>query len=73
MAWSGLRSFDLADEKLLLGMYRLVLANGRHDDFVQYLNGELLASYWPVLRRMLGRGVRTVWEDALPELRSSAA
>ncbi|MEU3796003.1 hypothetical protein [Streptomyces fructofermentans] len=28
LAWSGLRTFDLGDEKLLLGMYRIVLLNG---------------------------------------------
>ncbi|MEU9283379.1 hypothetical protein AB0D57_01300 [Streptomyces sp. NPDC048275] len=73
LAWSGLRVFKIDDVKLLLGMYRIVLNNGLRDDFVQYLDGELLVRHWPILRKMLGRGVRRTWEEAFPELRPSAA
>ncbi|MFI1441603.1 hypothetical protein ACH4V2_20655 [Streptomyces fructofermentans] len=73
LAWSGLRTFDLGDEKLLLGMYRIVLLNGRHEDYTHYLDANLLVSRWPVLRKMLGRGVRTVWEERFPRLRPVAA
>ncbi|WP_326721143.1 MULTISPECIES: hypothetical protein [unclassified Streptomyces] len=73
LAWSGLRVFDMGDVKLLLGMYRIVLNNGLRDDFVQYLDGELLVRNWPILRKMLGRGVRRAWEEEFPELRPSAA
>ncbi|MEU9408768.1 hypothetical protein AB0E08_24180 [Streptomyces sp. NPDC048281] len=72
LAWSGLRSFDLDDDKLLLGMYRIVLTTGLHDDYIQFLDGSLLTSRWPRLQRMVGRGVRTAWEDAFPELRPDA-
>ncbi len=72
LAWSGLRSFDLDDDKLLLGMYRIVLTTGLRDDYVQFLDGSLLAARWPQLRKMVGRGVRTTWEDAFPELRPDA-
>jgi hypothetical protein len=73
LAWSGLRVFDIGDVKLLLGMYRIVLNNGSRYDFVQYLDGELLVRHWPILRKMLGRGVRRTWEEAFPELLPSAA
>ncbi len=71
LAWSGLRAFDLGDVKLLLGLYRIVLNNGSRDDFVRYLNREHLVRHWPILRKMLGRGVRETWEEAFPELRRS--
>ncbi|MFJ4832139.1 hypothetical protein ACIP79_19890 [Streptomyces sp. NPDC088747] len=73
LAWSGLRTFDLGDEKLLLGMYRIVLLNGRYEDFTSYLDGGLLVSHWPVLRKMLGRGVRAAWEDRFAVLRQASA
>lgn len=73
LAWSGLRTFDLGDEKLLLGMYRIVLLNGRHEDYTHYLDAAVLVSRWPVLRKMLGRGVRTAWEERFPRLRLAAA
>ncbi|MGW1887975.1 hypothetical protein [Streptomyces sp. NPDC001970] len=28
--------------------------------------------HWPRLRRMIGRGVRTAWENAFPQLRMTA-
>jgi len=73
LAWSGLRVFDLGDVKLRLGLYRIVLNNGTTDDFVRYLNREYLIRHWPILRKMLGRGVRETWETAFPELRRSDA
>jgi hypothetical protein len=73
LAWSGLRVFDLGDVKLLLGLYRIVLNNGSRDDFVHCLSREHLVRHWPILRKMLGRGVRETWEQAFPELRRSSA
>jgi hypothetical protein len=73
LAWSGLRVFDVDDVKLLLGLYRIVLNNGSRDDFVRYLNRECLVLHWPILRKMLGRGVRGTWEEAFPELRRPGA
>ncbi|MFJ8143436.1 hypothetical protein [Streptomyces sp. NPDC096013] len=69
LAWSGLRTFDLGDDRLLLGMYRIVLTTGLREDCLQFLDGGLLVSHWPRLRKMVGRGVRTAWEDAFPALR----
>ncbi|MEU4168991.1 hypothetical protein AB0F46_19225 [Streptomyces sp. NPDC026665] len=73
LAWSGLRVFDLGDEKLLLGMYRIVLLNGMHEDYVRYLNAAQLVARWPILRKMLGRGVRSAWENRFTQLQTATA
>lgn len=54
-------------------MYRIVLLNGMHEDYVRYLNAAQLVAHWPVLRKMLGRGVRTAWEDRFAQLQTAAA
>ncbi|MFI1036002.1 hypothetical protein [Streptomyces sp. NPDC020951] len=73
LAWSGLRRFEVGDEKLLLGLYRIVLTNGLHDDLIGYLNADLLVRHWPRLRIALGKPVRTCWEQRFPELVAAAA
>ncbi|MFF7443491.1 transcriptional regulator [Streptomyces sp. NPDC008122] len=68
LAWSGLSRFDLDQPRLRMGYYRIVLAEGQHDDLVHYLNRELLIAMWPVLRTLISRDIRDVWEDAFNEL-----
>ncbi|MEU0041062.1 hypothetical protein [Streptomyces sp. NPDC006333] len=51
LAWSGLRALDLGDEKLLLGMYRIVLLAGRYEDYARYLDAALLVAHWPTCAR----------------------
>ncbi|WP_438818942.1 hypothetical protein [Streptomyces hilarionis] len=46
------------------GLYRTVLHEGLRDDLPHYLNQDLLLQLWPVLCKLVGRTVRTVWEDA---------
>ncbi|MGY4393252.1 hypothetical protein ACVWXB_006551 [Streptomyces sp. TE12347] len=53
-----------------MGLYRTVLHEGLHDDLTRYLNQDLLLQLWPVLRTLVGRTVRTVWEDAFAQLAS---
>lgn len=72
LAWSGLRRFEVSDEKLLLGLYRIVLMNGLRDDLIGYLNAELLVKHWPRLRIALGKPVRLCWEQHFPELAVTA-
>jgi hypothetical protein len=50
-------------------MYRIVLAEGQRADVATFLNRDLLVSQWPVLRTLIGKTVRGVWESAFPELR----
>lgn len=72
LAWSGLSRFDLDQPRLRMGCYRIVLAEGQHDDLVHYLNRELLVAMWPVLRTLISRDIRDVWEDAFNELTPDA-
>lgn len=70
LAWSGMTSYDLGKPRQRVGLYRTVLHEGLHDDLPLYLNQDLLLQLWPVLRTLVGRTVRTVWEDAFPQLAS---
>ncbi|GGW69930.1 hypothetical protein [Streptomyces xantholiticus] len=73
VAWSGLRVFDLDRPRQRMGLYRTVLAEGMTEDLCHFLNGNLLVDLWPVLRTLVGRTVRDVWEDAFPQLREARA
>ncbi|MFE2341150.1 hypothetical protein ACFXCR_16840 [Streptomyces sp. NPDC059431] len=68
VAWSGLRAYDLDRPRLRMGLYRTVLAEGRHEDLVALLNRDLLVAQWPVLRTLVSRHLRQAWEEAFPEL-----
>ncbi|MGW5342980.1 hypothetical protein [Streptomyces sp. HUAS TT3] len=70
LAWSGMTSYDLHKPRQRMGLYRIVLHDGLHDDLPRHLNRDLLLQLWPVLRTLVGRTVRTVWEDAFPRLAS---
>jgi hypothetical protein len=68
IAWSGLTAFDVSRPPLCASMYQVVLTEGLREDLVAYLNRKLLVSHWPMLRTLVGRVIRDVWEDAFPEL-----
>ncbi|MGI5438305.1 hypothetical protein ACQEV4_13055 [Streptomyces shenzhenensis] len=70
MAWSGMTSYDMSKPRQRMGLYRTVLHEGLRDDLPQFLNRDLLLQMWPVLRTLVGRTVRCVWEDAFPQLAS---
>ena len=70
MAWSGMTSYDLGKPHQRMSLYRTVLHEGLRDDLPRYLNHDLLRQLWPVLRTLVGRTVRAVWEDAFPQLAS---
>ncbi|TLQ44701.1 transcriptional regulator [Streptomyces marianii] len=72
LVWSGLSRFDLDQPRLRMSCYRIVLAEGQHDDLVCYLNRELLVTMWPVLRTLISRDVRDVWENAFSDLNPDA-
>ncbi|MFE3906278.1 transcriptional regulator [Streptomyces sp. NPDC059153] len=72
LAWSGLTTFDLDRPRLRMSYYRIVLAEGQHDDLVQYLDRDLLLGLWPTLRTLVSRDVREVWESSFDELAHSA-
>jgi hypothetical protein len=68
VAWSGQTAFDLDRAKPRMHMYRIVLAEGQLADVTVFLNRDLLVSQWPVLRTLISKTVRGVWESAFPEL-----
>ncbi|MGW3667829.1 hypothetical protein [Streptomyces sp. NPDC005141] len=68
VAWSGMTLYDMSKPRQRMGLYRTVLHEGLSEDLSRYLNQNLLLQMWPVLRTLVGRTVRTVWEDAFPEL-----
>jgi hypothetical protein len=70
IAWSGMTSYDLSKPRQRRGLYRTVLHEGLRKELPRYLNQDLLLHLWPVLRTLVGRAVRTVWEDAFPQLAS---
>ncbi|MDT6986009.1 hypothetical protein ACFSUJ_11635 [Streptomyces lusitanus] len=73
VAWSGLRSYDLDRPRQRMSLYRTVLAEGQRDDLPTLLNRDVLVGQWPVLRTLVSRHVRDVWEDAFPELAREAS
>ncbi|MER8009595.1 hypothetical protein [Streptomyces sp. NPDC094149] len=73
LAWSGLRQFDVEDDKLLLGLYRILLTNGLREDLTRYVNAALLMRHWPRLRVAVGKPIRTCWEQRFPELVAAVA
>ncbi|MFF3159557.1 hypothetical protein [Streptomyces sp. NPDC057910] len=68
VVWSGRRSFDVDDLRPRTGLYRTALAEGQQQDVVDFLNRDLPIAQWPVLRTLISRLARDVWEDAFPEL-----
>ncbi|MEN1889983.1 hypothetical protein [Streptomyces mirabilis] len=48
-------------------MYRIVLLKGRCEGYTCHLDATQLIAHWPILRKMLGRGVRTLWEDRVAQ------
>jgi hypothetical protein len=68
IAWSGLTAFDVDRTPLCASMYQVVLTEGLREDLATYLNRGLLIRHWPMLRTVVGRVIRDVWEAAFPEL-----
>ena len=68
IAWSGLTAFDVDRPPLCASMYQVVLTEGLREDLAAYLNRGLLVRHWPMLRMVVGRVIRDVWEAAFPEL-----
>ncbi len=56
-----------------MSLYRTVLAEGQRDDVMAFLNSDLLRDQWPLMRTMISRHVREVWETAFPELERQAS
>ncbi len=69
IAWSGLRVLDLDLPRQRTSLYRTVSAEGMRDDLRRFLNRDILLELWPVLHKLISKGIKDVWEEAFPELR----
>lgn len=69
VAWSGLRILNLALPRQRMSLYRTVLAEGMRDVLCRFLDKGILLELWPVLRKLISRAIKDVWEEAFPELR----
>ncbi len=68
VVWSGRHSYGLEQPRSRMSLYRIVLAEGQRQDLIDFLNRDLLLAQWPVLRTLISRPIRDVWEAAFPEL-----
>lgn len=68
VAWSGITAFDVGQPGRCRSMYHILLTDGQREDIIAYINRHLLVSQWPILRKMVGRVIRDVWESGFPEL-----
>lgn len=68
LAWSGLREYNVSDQRLRMSMYQVVLAEGRRSDVERYICAEHLRADWPSLRKLMGRQLRQAWETHFPSL-----
>ncbi|MGA4846543.1 hypothetical protein ACOBQB_09835 [Streptomyces sp. G5(2025)] len=73
VVWSGRRSYTLDQPRSRMSLYRTVLAEGQHQDLIDFLHRDLLIAQWPVLRTLISRPVRHAWETAYPELATATA
>jgi hypothetical protein len=72
LAWSGRRSFDLANPVQRYMYHMTVLTSGvTREHYTSWLNVDLLRSEWT--RLGLPRPLRRVWEGHFPELASIRA
>ncbi|GGN46960.1 hypothetical protein [Streptomyces fuscichromogenes] len=72
VVWSGLRAFELGNERQLMSLYRTVLAEGMREDLCALLNRDILLRWWPTLRILVSTTVCGVWEERFPQLRALA-
>ncbi|MDI2127227.1 transcriptional regulator [Yinghuangia seranimata] len=68
IVWSGLDRFDLANPRLRMSYYRIVLAEGQAADLCQYLDKATLLALWPILRTLIRPAIVDVWEHAFADL-----
>jgi hypothetical protein len=68
LVWSGPTEFDIDNPGQRLTLYRTLIDCGQRDDFIAYVNADLLVQDWPVIRRLTGRRIVEIWEASLPDL-----
>jgi hypothetical protein len=68
LAWSGLTDFDVADPGDRFALFCILLDCGQRADIGRYVNGDLLRTEWPRLRRATTSQITRRWEQRLPGL-----
>jgi hypothetical protein len=62
LAFPGLRECDITDDDSRRSMYGVVLTQGRRNDVARFLNPDLLAADWPLIRDALDPRLRATCE-----------
>ena len=71
LAWSGLRCYDLGDERQLGLLYETLIRESMDvADIDRYLHAAVLHQVWP--RLWLPARVRRAWEQRFPSLTQAA-
>lgn len=62
LSWPGMRECDVSDEATRRSMYGMLLAQGKRNDIVRFINAELLAADWPLIAESLEPKLRRLCE-----------
>jgi hypothetical protein len=62
LSFPGLRECDITDDASRRSMYGVVLTQGRRNDVARFLNPQLLADDWPLIREALDPKLRGTCE-----------
>jgi hypothetical protein len=62
LSWPGMRECDVSDETTRRSMYGMLLAQGKRNDIVRFINAEFLAADWPLIAETLDPKLRRLCE-----------
>ena len=62
LSWPGMRECDVSDDATRRSMYGMLLAQGKRNDIVRFINPELLAADWPLIAESLDPKLRRLCE-----------
>jgi hypothetical protein len=62
LSWPGMRECDVSDDATRRSMYGMLLAQGKRNDIVRFINAELLAADWRLIAESLEPKLRRLCE-----------
>jgi hypothetical protein len=62
LSWPGMRECDVSDEATRRSMYGMLLAQGKRNDIVRFINAEFLTADWPLIAETLDPKLRRLCE-----------
>jgi hypothetical protein len=65
LAWSGMTEFEVQDREDRVHMYQILMDVGQRRDAASYMDAGLLRQDWALLRRLIPRELRRIWEARL--------